>query len=519
MEEVNFKIPPRMKEAIYKQSSIKEFQGNPLIEALPQYVEASEIADNFGRFPTISDAEKLLSKADRTLLVSRLNNYLEPLPAHYDIIEKINLIVRAGYAFRNPLDDVYRKNRVELYRKAMDGQVCAIEDSGPSTAPSFALFGTSGVGKSTVVDRTLAFLPQVLIHSKFKFTQVVWLKVDCPLDGSLKQLLLSILAKLDSLLDSSYVKQVGSKRTVDELILSVAKITAMHNVGVLVIDEIQNLLDASGVGQSKMLNFFVTFANEVKIPVVTIGTPRAMDLLIGTFREARRVGDHGTCVWDRLDQKEWPFFIRGLWKYQWTDNFIPLTDELSDEMREQSQGIHALVVRLFQLTQLQALRENKEGISRELIIRVAEDKFKLVKPMLKALKANNKKEIAGYHDLLDMGIKDLSKQVDLDAKMMLLEAGSQKRDRQNERMNAVCALVAMKYKEDQIQEIVTNLFNMHPDLTSERAVRMVLDATEKNKGTSASEESLVEIAKKAAGISPFDALAKAGLIVKEKAEI
>lgn len=514
MKKTECKMPAAMMEAIYKESTIKEHKGNPLLEALPKFVEANEISEKFGRFPRISSAERLLPKADRTLLISRLNNYLEPLPSHYEVIEKINLIVRAGYAFRNPLDPAYRKSRTERYRNAMNGNICSIEASGPSTAPSFALFGTSGVGKSTVADRTLSFLPQVLNHSTFKFTQVTWLKVDCPLDGSLKQLLLGILSKFDALLDSSYRKQVSSHRTIDELILSVSNIAETHNLGVLVIDEIQNLLDASGVGQSKMLNFFVAFSN-AKIPVVTIGTPRAMQMLTGTFREARRVGDHGTCIWNCLDKKEWKFFLRGLWRYQWTDKSVTLTDDLSDTMRDRTQGIHALVVKLFQLTQFEALRKNEPSISKDLIIEVADAKFKLVEPMLDALRRKNKKAIATYQDLLDTGIKDLSKQVDVDAKLGQLEASAEKRDREYERMNAACALVAMKFDEDRAQDILGKLFNMHPDLTCERAVRLVLESTKRDNIAGGNGESLVEIVGEQSGTTPVRLLANAGLVANE----
>ena len=131
------------------------------------------------------------------------------------------------------------------------------------------------------------------------------------MDGSLKQLLGAILAKFDDMLGTSYRKSIGRGRTIDELILDVAKIAAQHHLGLLVIDEIQNLFDASGVGQAKMLNFFVTFANEAKIPVVTVGTTRALKLLEGTFGR-RGVGDHGTYIWDSLSLgAEWDFFLEG----------------------------------------------------------------------------------------------------------------------------------------------------------------------------------------------------------------
>ena len=61
---------------------------------------------------------------------------------------KIGLVVRAGYTHRNPSDDAYRKSRVEFYRESMEENLRDRRLDAPSTAPSFALFGVSGVGAS-----------------------------------------------------------------------------------------------------------------------------------------------------------------------------------------------------------------------------------------------------------------------------------------------------------------------------------------------------------------------------------
>ncbi len=48
----------------------------------------------------------------------------------------------------------------------------------------------------------------------------------------------------------------------------------------LIIDEIQSLsLAKSGGGAEKMLNFFMTLINTIGVPVVLIGTNKAMSVL------------------------------------------------------------------------------------------------------------------------------------------------------------------------------------------------------------------------------------------------
>ena len=71
-----------------------------------------------------------------------------------------------------------------------------------SAASGFTIIGVSGVGKSTAVEKILSLYPQRIVHTKYRerplaFTQLVWLKLDCPHDGSLKQLCYQFFYALD----------------------------------------------------------------------------------------------------------------------------------------------------------------------------------------------------------------------------------------------------------------------------------------------------------------------------------
>jgi hypothetical protein len=518
-------------EAIYRPAVMPEHVGNLLIEALPPFRCANEMIKVFGKYPTILNKERSQDASYRILAVSRLNNYLEPLTAHFDVIEQVGHIVRVGYGYRNPVLTDMQKTRTEFYRQAMDGKIRQIEYSSPSTAPSFALFGLSGVGKSTVVEHALSYLPQVLYHEKYKFVQVVWMKIDCPPDGSLKQLLVAILDRFDNLLGTKHRAELGNKPQIDTLILSVANISLMYNLGILVIDETQHLLDASGVGQSKMLNFFLTFANVVKIPLVTVGTPRAMDLLVSSFRTARRVGDHGTFLWDKLSfGEEWAFFIENLWKFQWTSQVTPLTDDLCNLLYEKTQGIHALVVRLFQFAQLQAIKDadrdggRSEVLTRELITQVADERFKLVQPMLNWLKApkdgmykRGSKEEKHFEDMFIKGLKRVKADVENEVNIEVLKAQKKNNRVVAERMSTVSALVAMGFDEGGAADAVDSVFDAEPEMTSRKALQKILSIMENNNVNDGMSElkSLRSIIEKGAesGKSPDAALKAEGIII------
>lgn len=466
-------------EATYSPAVLPEHAGNPLIEALPPFHAADDIMKKFGHFPHISAGERQLPKETRMQCVLRLDEYVEPLPQHFGLIEQIGLLIRAGYTPRNPLDPGHGKKMKEFYRRAMAGEIVAISPFRRSTAPSMALFGVSGVGKSTAVERALSFYPQVVHHKEHGFFQICWLKIDCPLDGSLKQFLLTFLDKVDKLLGSNWRQTFRGAKTVDELLGHVASVAATHHLGILVMDEVQNLLLASGVGQEKMLNFFVTLSNEVKIPYVTIGTPRGLALLNGVFREARRVSDMGGTVWDAFGEgEEWDYFVNGMWGYQWTKKPVKLSPDLKNALYNETQGITALVVRLFQLSQIEAIRTGTETLTDALLRKVAKQKFRLLAPMLDAIRSKDEKTIVKYEDLLTNGLKSLRQDVDREAQLARLQAGKAESQTQVmvEKTRAVSALVDMGTEESVAKKLVDDAFERQGLKTCGEAVVAILQS-------------------------------------------
>ena len=147
----------------------------------------------------------------------------------------------------------------------------------------------------------------------------------------------------------------------------------------------------------------------------------------------------------------------GVWKYQWTAQFAPLTRPFRPACTG-TRRIHALVVRLFQLAQLRAIRDGTECLSEALIDDVALSKFKLVAPMLEALRTGDKKAIEQYEDLLNKGLTELSEDVESAAKLALLKAQAQSRNQSSaERLHTVSALIAMGFEQDRAQEVVNSL--------------------------------------------------------------
>ena len=389
-------------EAQYRDQVIAEYTNNPLIEALPSIMSQEETVRLIGNYPAFSANEKNLPAFQKMHLLGRLNRLVQPLFRHVELEQAISRAIRQGYIARRVLDPDYTRRKRE--DNPLRPQIALTGMR--SSASSFSLVGVSGVGKSTAVERILLTYPQVIRHyrykgSNFPFTQIVWLKVECPHDGSLRSLSTFLLQGIDDVLGTNYQQQYASGRKgTNEILTAFAKLATIHGIGILVIDEIQNLCKCESHGQDEMLNYFVQLVNQLGLPVLLIGTPKADILLKTQLREARRACGEGAFYWDRLDSKdEWPHIVRSLWKYQWTTGHCGLNQQLSDLLYDESQGITDIAVKLYMLSQWRAINDGKPMINDLIIRQVLRDYMRPIKPMLDALKSKDVSLIKTYHDL------------------------------------------------------------------------------------------------------------------------
>jgi len=177
-------VTPNFPLAEYHESGIEEYDSNILISALPRVLEDKEVMKNLLKKVNITDAERALPPNYRSHSISKLDAFFQPFDFHLDYAKKIDLMLRHGYKSRNPLyKDKATKNP---YLN--------------SHADSVLLTGPSGIGKTKTTLEILSFYDQVIVHEKENLTQVVWLKIECPSNGSLKSLCFSFFQEIQLLL-------------------------------------------------------------------------------------------------------------------------------------------------------------------------------------------------------------------------------------------------------------------------------------------------------------------------------
>lgn len=393
--------------AEYKEQIVDDYKGNPFIECLPNLCSKEDTIEKLAVYPNFNEDERFLETHYRLHIISqRLFKLFQPLPMHLELENKISTMIRLGYISRNPFKKEYTEMLIEGYND-IHGVELNADNTFNSTALSLSIIGSSGLGKTSSINRILSDIPQIICHKnykgmKFSMYQVTWIKLDCTYDGSVKGLCIDFFNKVDKLLGTNYfIKYGASKRTVDTMLSVMSQIARNIGLGLLVVDEIQHLSQSKSGGSDKMLNFFTSLTNIVNIPIILVGTMAARNILQADFRMARRtIGSSGNVVWDRLKKDEsWELLIDSIWEYQWTRNKTPLTKEFIELLYEESQGIIDIAVKIYCMVQIKAISTGVEEIAVDLIKEVVDKNLNAVRPMLDAMKSNDLKKIAKYQDI------------------------------------------------------------------------------------------------------------------------
>ena len=486
-------LPKNFHKAIYCDPGIPKYRGNPFIEALTPIMTTAQIKEGLTGKIDYDPTDTALSGNHRMHFIAQLlDDFFQPLASHIQLESKLSIMIRQGYVGRNPDDGSLNTHMQNGYERVQTGDLDVFRfEHAKSTARSLTLIGCSGCGKSSTLTRILATYPQVIYHEKLNFTQIVYLKVDCPHDGSLKSLCYHFFDALDGLLKTNYKQKYALKRhSVETLLALMCQIANVHAVGVLIIDEIQHLNLSKSGGTEKMLNFFVTLVNVIGLPVVMVGTPKARSIFESNLRAARRGAGFGALFWEpikaavpqknpktgKVAKTEWIAFTDKLWRYQWLQQKDDvLTDELRACWYELSQGVLDIVVKLFVLAQVRAIFTRIERITITIMRRVYEDELKPVHPMLAALRSGDAEKIQQYSDLtmpnIDQKLLELS--VRIDAAMAEQPQLPYANNENAQRLHNL--LVNMECESVLIQPLIEKVFRLYPDLSIRALMPIVLD--------------------------------------------
>ena len=392
--------------ASYTPTGLDIFSNNPLIKALPNFEDdnSASIANLLARKPT-----PIAAQATRTTKLSWLTAFNESFfvaqSKHIELQELIDSVIRVGYISRNPTDKQEFDKLQSAYERQQRGEKKIYYRSQSAKCPiTLCLLGCSGIGKSIAVDRILELYPQRIEHSQqwvgFNIDQVVYLKVECPHEGSVKSLCLQIIYELSRITANAYAEQLTTRETLNSLKEKAVNLLTVHKVGLLVIDEIQNLM-SSRKNREELFNFIVSIPNTLGVPIMMVGTPKIMKFMQTDLRIARRFGSERCLVWNNMSHEsiDWKRLINALWQYNILDDApLEIPKQIEEAFYKYSQGISAVLVKLFVSCMSRAM-VRQIPLTVDLIKWCFNQDLKNVVPMVRALQTNNLGELEKYEDI------------------------------------------------------------------------------------------------------------------------
>lgn len=411
---------PRFFEATYTEQRVPMFRGNPLIEALPPTETHEQVLESLFRIPDFSVEQRHWHDAERIQLIAQLSSFMVPLERHVQLSYALDALMRHGYVNRIPRSVTSTELFRKLYEQKMQGKT--FQSAGTVTAQlSASLVGMSGTGKTTTIKRLLSRFPEVIHHPLFGVYQIPYLHIEMPYDGaSVKGLAQSIFRKVDLLLPEAdyYGQYCRGSAGAETLMNHAARVLHMHSVGLLVVDETQNL-ENSPKNRQALMTLLVSASNELGVPVLFVGTNRAKRLLSLSFRQARRSVGHAVPAWDRLSKGsleqpgEWEDFVKILFHFQWIRNPAELNPFITDVLYEYSQGIIDVAIKLFATCQVRAIMNESEAMTGALIADVAHRELGMLAPMIDALRRNDELLLEQYDDIGPQNLDDVLRDVQL----------------------------------------------------------------------------------------------------------
>lgn len=402
-------LSPNCVIANYTPQRIPQFVGNKLVEALPPSMSDDQLYAALSLAPPFAPAQREWPTHERMYMLKELKNFMVPLSKHFELGRALDTMIRSGYVGRAPRTPAHNEIYKGIHENEKAQRSFAQSASTHTPQLSTSLIGISGMGKTTLVKRWCAHIDEVIYHPELHVYQVPYLHIEMPSDGSsVKGLAHGILQKLDQLIPgANYYEDHALKGRpgADTLMRSVARVMNRHFVGILICDEVQNLAN-SRKGQQTVMTELVSACNDLKVPILFIGTTKAMKVLSLDFRQARRSCGHGVTPWERLPDcvapgtiDEWREFVEVLWQNQWVKNPVELTDHLLMSMYRFSQGIIDVAITLFASAQARAMLDGSETVTAELIQQVFADELRPLHKAIDALQRNDIEAIAMFDDI------------------------------------------------------------------------------------------------------------------------
>ncbi len=392
--------------AVYVDTGVSRFSGNPFIEALPPIEQTKlEFLTLLSHYPPRPSAATLKAgEVVRIMELSAVNDLVFPFPEYQKAGLSLATMMRDTYVARNPLSVTDRQRRHAL--ATGDGDGFPFPANWKSSAKGHFMMAVSGMGKTTFALAYLLRYPQVILHSAYLGTelrchQVVYVVLRVPHDATLKSLCIQFFDEIDRLLGTNYARQAHAIRNVAPMVELMNRVATAVSLGFMVVDEVQNLRSARGENAEFVLNLFSEIIERLGISLMVLATPAVQSVIEGSVRNARKLASYGETVLRPMARADaqWEDFCETYWDYTYVKKKAQLTKATLDAWHKASAGNTAFAALAFVLSQRNEIG-GREVIDATAFERTAATDMAFLQPAIAALRSKDPRRLRAFDDLI-----------------------------------------------------------------------------------------------------------------------
>ena len=371
-----------MSKAVYVASENPDYRGNPFIEALPARLDKRGFYRLMTLAPTLDEGVRRKDANTRMELLDSCQFFV-PSPHHFELYNAIHSLAQQSYIDRNPFEQDHWSKMTSQREDLLSTYDLPI----PRPRLSLALIGCSGLGKSIYARRVAALFPKTIEHGVYEGTnhpkhegkrvnriQIPFIYIEALRHCSVKDICRQIFSFVNRRAGTDYTRLYG-RQDLEGMVAGVAAVAQIHAIGLIVLDELQELAPSKSGGINASVSFLLRLTNTTSNATLMIGTPQSNVFMSEELRYIRRAS--GIPEWRPFprDSDNWRYFVTTMWPYQFTRAKTELTPDLEDILYSATFGIPEFAVTAYKSVQKVIIQHTKPGakevITPELMRRVA----------------------------------------------------------------------------------------------------------------------------------------------------
>ena len=324
----------------------------------------------------------------RTMLRTLLNRaFLIPSGMHAEVAVSIDEMLRIGLTARDPGGENFHQ-RCEEELEPLITDSPAVDPVDEADAICGCLLGCPGLAKTRTVRATLRTIRQTVsvtmpTPGNPKIEQIRYLYLSSPSEASVSDFASVFFRQANAALygpahpDATSLtpqalwmageRKITARSPSRDLEIAIRSFVQQYGVGLLILDEVQNLDARFWHGREKLINSIVALVNDLSLSLFIVGSGAVLDTLFTQLRFGRRVGKRSH-LWNPADcEAPWQDYVQGLLALQITDERAQYSDDIAEALWMLTEGLFDICNTLFEHLQDWLLFANVGPLTAEIV--------------------------------------------------------------------------------------------------------------------------------------------------------